>query len=190
LTRFTVTRLPLVAAALLALALALANPAAALAQGFTRDETPLSPEVTGGGEADAPAEAPSADTGGALTRMVVGLLVVLAVIYGIYWLLKTYGRSRTPGGRGDGRVEVVATTTLAPNRTLHLVRSGDEVILLGAAQEAITPIRVYSAEEALRLGLVPEPPSPFEVSTQMQRQGGGRFADRFVENLRQATARS
>lgn len=48
---------------------------------------------------------------------------------------------------------MVATTTLAPNRALHLVRSGDELILLGVTEQSVTPIRVYSAEEAQAMEL-------------------------------------
>lgn len=83
--------------------------------------------------------------------MIVGLAIVIAVIYGIYWLLKAYGRSKGGGLRDDGRMNVLATTTLAPNRSLHLVRVGDEVVLVGSAEGGVSPLRVYSAEEARRL---------------------------------------
>jgi flagellar protein FliO/FliZ len=184
----------------------LATPVPALA-GFERDETKLPASVRGAGDgADTAAgsggSAGSAASGsGTVVRLVVGLAIVLAVIYGVYWLLRAYSRSRAGGS--DERVEVIATTALGPNRALHLVRSGDEVILVGAAEHSVTPIRVYSAAEAQRLGIVPAEPAPYELSTQLARQGqttgssgqsggraGGPFLQRFVESLKQATVRS
>jgi flagellar protein FliO/FliZ len=127
----------------------LAMPAAAAA--FHVDKTPLPASVTGGGTGDHTVSSPSAT--GTIARTVVGLAIVLAVIYGIYWLLRTTNRSRRTVG--DGQIEVLATTPLASNRALHLVRSGDEVILVGSAESGITPLRVYPAGEAATNGLVP-----------------------------------
>jgi flagellar protein FliO/FliZ len=82
-------------------------------------------------------------------RTIVGLAVVLGVIYGVYWLLKSAARAKS--GRADERIGVIATTPLAPNRSLHLVRAGDELILVGATDHSITPLRVYAAEEAMQI---------------------------------------
>jgi flagellar protein FliO/FliZ len=115
------------------------------APAFQKDTTPLPAGVThssGGGSAATGVSSSS----GAIARTVVGLAIVLAVVYGLYWLLKSTAKSRA--AQSDERIEVVATTTLAPNRSLHLIRSGDELILLGATEQSVTPIRVYSAEEA------------------------------------------
>ncbi len=127
-------------AALAFVALVLACPSAAVAGPFHRDRTPLPASVSGASSAT-----------GSFARMIVGLAIVIAVIYGIYWLLKAYGRSKGGGLRDDGRMNVLATTTLAPNRSLHLVRVGDEVVLVGSAEGGVSPLRVYSAEEARRL---------------------------------------
>jgi len=128
------------------LLLVLAPPA--LADSFKPDTTPLPSDVTGGGSTAA--AAPGTGTG-AIVRGVVGLAIVLAVIYGLYWLLRTTSRGRR-GGK-DARIEVVATTQLAQHRSLHLVRAGDEMILVGAAEGGVTPLRVYSPGEAIALGL-------------------------------------
>src|SRR5207237_10725038 len=98
-------------------------------------------------------QAPVAASGGgtgAFVRMIVGLAVVLAVIYGIYWLLKTYGKSKK-SVQSDGPIDVVATTQLAPDRSVHLVKLGDELLLLGSAENAITPLRVYRPEQVRRI---------------------------------------
>ena len=115
------------------------------APAFHKDTTPLPAGVThtsGGGSGTIGVSS----TSGAVARTIVGLAIVLAVVYGLYWLLKSTAKSRA--AQSDERIAVVATTTLAPNRALHLIRSGDELILVGATEQSVTPIRVYSAEEA------------------------------------------
>lgn len=114
------------------------------------DTTPLSSAVTNG---TTEAVKSSSGSSGAFIRMVVGLFIVLAVIYGVYWLLKTYGKSKRNGGAGESGagLDVVATAALGPGRNLHLVRVGDEFVLVGAAEQSVTPLRTYSVEETRRL---------------------------------------
>ncbi len=150
------------------------------APAFHEDRTPLDPDVASAGTSQG--KAPSAGSAGAdVIRTIVGLAVVLGVIYGVYWLLKSSARAKA--GRGDERIGVIATTPLAPNRSLHLVRAGDELILVGATDQSITPLRVYTADEAvlvesggadLPLQLPPATPSGRET---------------FLEALRKRTAR-
>jgi flagellar protein FliO/FliZ len=101
--------------------------------------------------------AQSGPGGGSIVRTIVGLAVVLGVIYGLYWVLKQIKANKDADDTGDA-LETVATLTLAPNRSLHLVRVGGEIVLLGAAEHQITPIRRYSEAEATALGLL-EPPA-------------------------------
>jgi flagellar protein FliO/FliZ len=130
-------------------ALILTWPQAAMAAAFKKDETPLGKAVTDGSGG---ASTIGAGGGvGTIARTVVGLAIVLAVVYGIYWLLKSAAKSRN--GDSTGRIEVIATTHLATNRTLHLVRCGDEVVLVGAGESGVTALRIYTADEALMLGL-------------------------------------
>jgi flagellar protein FliO/FliZ len=132
-------------------ALALACPDSAFA--FRRDRTPLPTSVSGGSTTS------HTSAGGSFARMIVGLAIVIAVIYGVYWLLKAYGRSK--GALvDDGRMSIVATTALSPSRSLHLVRIGDELVLVGSADGGITPIRVYAADETRRLALEAGEPEP------------------------------
>ena len=60
---------------------------------------------------------------------------------------------RTTAAAGDG-LETLATLPLGTNRSLHLVRAGGEIVLLGAAEHGVTPIRRYSEAEARALGLL------------------------------------
>ena len=110
-------------------------------------------------------------------------MVVVALIYGVYWLLKRYSGSKN--GRSDGRMQVIATTALGPNRSLHLVTVGDGLVLVGASEQSVTPVRVYTDDEALllRARLEGEPP-PLRPSNGF----GGGFGG-FMTELRSKTVR-
>ncbi len=93
--------------------------------------------------------------GGNMVRTFVGLAVVVAVIYGLYWVLKQVKAGREERTVGNG-LQATATVPLGPNRSLHLVRVGNELHLVGVADHAVTPIRTYTDEEARAAGLLPE----------------------------------
>ena len=116
------------------------------APAFHRDETPLPKRLS---EETPKAAAHTASSGGSLARTIVGLLIVLAVLFGVYFLLKTFARGK--GIKGDGRLEIVATTALAQNRAVHLIRVGDGLVLLGSAEGSITRLRSYSSTESAAL---------------------------------------
>lgn len=172
-------------------------PGGALAGGGFADRTPLPTSVRTG--ADAAAKEPSGGgSGGAFVRLIVGLLIVIAVIYGVYWLLKTWNRSKR-GDAGDGRLDVVASTTLAPNRSVHLIRVGDELVLVGSAEGSVTPIRVYAPEEARRLQQELDAPELHAVdgaATPSRGRGGrggrsgrGPTIAQLLDEMRRRTAR-
>jgi flagellar protein FliO/FliZ len=98
-------------------------------------------------------QAAAGGSGGGLVRTFVGLAIVLAVIYGLYWVLKQVKSSRESTASGQG-LESVASLPLGTNRSLHLVRAGKELVLLGVADQAVVPIRAYREEEARALGLI------------------------------------
>jgi flagellar protein FliO/FliZ len=82
--------------------------------------------------------------GGSIVRTIVGLAIVLGVIYGLYWVLKQVKRAKEGSDESGDALESIATMNLGPNRSLHLVRVGGEIVLLGAAEHQVTPIRRYS----------------------------------------------
>jgi len=100
---------------------------------------------------------------------------------GVYWLLKSHARAKS--GRADERIGVIATTPLAPNRSLHLVRAGDELILVGATDHSITPLRVYTSEEAILVEGAADAPLQLPAATPSGRES-------FLEVLRKRTARA
>jgi flagellar protein FliO/FliZ len=101
-------------------------------------------------------QAATGGSGGGLVRTFVGLAIVLAVIYGLYWVLKQVKASRETSASGQG-LESIATIPLGANRSLHLVRAGREIVLLGVAEQSVVPIRAYREDEARALGLLDAP---------------------------------
>ena len=95
----------------------------------------------------------SAAGGGSLVRTFVGLAVVLAVIYGLYWVLRQIKSSREERVSGSG-LRTEAVVPLGPNRSLHLVRAGREFVLVGVAEQSVVPIRTYTEAEAEAAGLL------------------------------------
>jgi flagellar protein FliO/FliZ len=92
--------------------------------------------------------------GGNLVRTIVGLAIVIAVIYGITWVLRQVKASREL--RAVGGLQNVATVPLGSGRALHLVRAGNELVLVGAAEHGVTPVRTYTEQEARDAGLIDE----------------------------------
>lgn len=145
-------------AALAAVVTCMLLPAAAMAAEGTKtapakptgENTPIKAADTGSQAVQ------SSSTGGSLVRTFVGLAIVLAVIYGLYWVLKQVKASREEATRGDA-LAPVASIGLGPNRSLHLIRAGSDYILVGAGEHSVTQIRTYSLAEAVTAGLVPDP---------------------------------
>ena len=98
-------------------------------------------------------EAAQGASGGSLVRMIFGLALVLGLIYGLHWFLKKIKQSKESASAGTG-MDSIASLSLGTNRSLHLVRVGREIVLLGAAEHAVTPIRRYSEADAKALGLM------------------------------------
>ena len=122
---------------------------APVALGSDGENTPL--HLSSGGTATpAPASGPG---GGSIVRTIVGLAVVIGVIYGLTWVLRQIKSSKAETATGGG-LETLATLPLGTNRTLHLVRAGEEIVLLGSGESGVTPIRTYGEAEARALGLL------------------------------------
>jgi flagellar protein FliO/FliZ len=102
--------------------------------------------------------AASSGGGDGLVRTFVGLAIVLAVIYGLYWVLKQVKSSREAAISGHG-LQSLATVPLGPNRSMHLVRAGQELVLVGVSEQAVVPIRIYGEAEARAAGLLVDEPA-------------------------------
>jgi flagellar protein FliO/FliZ len=161
-------------------------PQTAVAAPFQRDRTPLPADVSGVGGATAPAAHVASGTGSAALHMLIGLAIVLALIFGLYKLLKRSASKNDKSVADDGWMGVLSTTPLAPSKSLHLVRVGDELILLGSSDGSVTPIRVYGAEEARRLGVDPRLAQALPAAPGSRSAG---FGASLLDSLKRMTAR-
>jgi len=122
--------------------------APALAFAADGEDTPLN--LDSGAKDDA---AQVGASGGSLVRTIVGLAVVIGVIYGLTWILRQVKSNKGGAAKGAG-LETIATLPLGGNRSLHLVRAGEEIVLVGSGEHGVTPIRTYTEAEARSLGLL------------------------------------
>jgi len=96
----------------------------------------------------------SISAGSSIVRTIVGLLLVIAVIYGIAWILRQVRKGRTASASGTG-LAPIASMPLGPGRSVTLVRAGRELLLLGVAERGVTKLRTYTEAEAREAGLEP-----------------------------------
>ena len=128
--------------------------------------------------------------GGSMLRTIVGLAIVLAVIYGLYWVLKQVKASREGSASGRG-LETLATVPLGTGRSVHLVRAGSEIVLLGVSEGAVVPIRTYSEDEAYESGLLEAEGSPEAAAATPAGAPSPAVALRdLVDRLQRRTVRS
>jgi flagellar protein FliO/FliZ len=117
------------------------------APGQTTDESTL---VLGGDSAEespAAVPAPLAAFGvWDFLRMVLVLAIVVGLIYGVLHFIKKAGSPRDDGIRF---IRVLETRPLAGNRHLHLVEVGNEVLLVGSAENGVSLVSELSDKETL-----------------------------------------
>ncbi len=129
--------------------------------------------------------------GPSIIRTIVGLLIVIAVIWGLSWILRQVKSGRENRSAGEG-LRSIATLPLGSNRSLHLVRAGADYLLVGSAEHGVAPIHRYTEQQAREAGLVDEdppseegqPPQRGSRPIQMPGEGGG-----VLERLREWTVR-
>jgi len=121
--------------------------------------------------------------GGSLVRTIVGLAIVIAVIYGLTWVLRQARSSKNPA-QGTA-IEQIASLPLGTNKSVALVRVGTELHLLGIAEHSVTTIRTFTEDEAVDFGLPVA--APGEEPAAAGDSGPGLL--RGIEALRKLTVR-
>ncbi|MGD0453615.1 MAG: flagellar biosynthetic protein FliO [Solirubrobacteraceae bacterium] len=95
--------------------------------------------------------------GASIVRTIVGLAIVIAVIWGLAWILKQVKAGRE-GGRDSHQSSAglasVAALTLGTGRSVHLVRAGNDYVLLGSTEHGVAPIHRYTEQQAREAGLL------------------------------------
>lgn len=81
--------------------------------------------------------------------LVVKLAVVLGIAYGAIYVLRLFmGRQPSLPGR-KGHLKVIESASLGPNRSVHLIKIGGEVMVIGSTPEQITTIGKIEDPETL-----------------------------------------
>lgn len=110
------------------------------------------------------------DTGPFFVQIVVGLLLVLALMYGFFWLM----RRIAPGqATVHGVVKVVGGVMLSPRERLVVVEVADTWLLIGVA--------------AGNVSLLHRLDKPATADSPDLSPAGGPFAERLAEWLRRST---
>ncbi len=131
---------------------------------FASPASAFSPASTTGSESlplnlKAPSTTSSATSSGgaSIVRTIVGLAIVIAVIWGLAWILRQVKAGRE-GGRDSHQSSAglasVAALTLGTGRSVHLVRAGNDYVLLGSTEHGVAPIHRYTEEQAREAGLL------------------------------------
>ena len=106
---------------------------------------------------------------------------MIAVIYGLSWVLR-YAKTHRSQAVGTG-LEQIASLPLGTGRSVSLVRVGSELHLLGVAEQGVSRIRTFTAEEAVAAGL---PVTPFADEPDT---APAPPINRAIETLRRMTVR-
>ncbi|HLT05867.1 MAG TPA: flagellar biosynthetic protein FliO [Pseudomonas sp.] len=77
---------------------------------------------------------------GQIVQLLLGLGLVVALIFGLAWLLKRMQNQTGP--RGNQAIQLLASQSLGTRERLLLVQVGEEQVLLGLTAGRITPLHV------------------------------------------------
>jgi flagellar protein FliO/FliZ len=172
-------------------ALTLLHAATALAAGSSTPAAPSAASIKAAagenapvklGSSALPTHAASSSGSSGIVRTIVGLFIVIAVIYGVAWIMRQAkkGKSRATGNG----LSQLASLPLGNGRSVALVRAGSEVVLVGVSENSVTPIRTYTEDEVISSGIeLPEEDTP-------DSRPAGKPADRALDLLRRMTVRS
>jgi len=81
-----------------------------------------------------------------LVRMVLVLGTVVAIIYGVFYLLKRAGNGRL--AQSD-LIKVIGSQSLPGNRAIYLVQVGTQIFMVGAGGESITLLGEITDKETV-----------------------------------------
>jgi flagellar protein FliO/FliZ len=115
-------------------------------------------------------------------RTIIALIVVIAIIYAVSKILKAVKGRDAVRASGNG-LEQLATLPIAPGKSVSLLRSGTDIILLGVGDHGVTPIKTYTEDEAIAAGIdLPE-------DSDDDFDSADKPLDRMINGLRRLTVR-
>lgn len=99
-------------------------------------------------------------TGGALLETTVGLLLVLALILGLGWVVRRYGKLPLAG---KGLVSILGGVSLGPRERAVLLQVGETRLLVGVAPGRVQTLHV------LQQGAAPETDFSAQLNGQIRQ---------------------
>jgi flagellar protein FliO/FliZ len=151
---------------------------AQMAQAATGEQTPLHLSTSGTTHVVS-----SGGSGSGVVRTIIALVVVIAIIYAVSRILKAVKGRDAVRASGNG-LEQIATLPIANGKSVSLVRSGRDIILLGVGENGVTPIKTYTEDEAIAAGI--DLPEEFDDGY----ESADKPLDRMINGLRRLTIRS
>lgn len=147
------------------------------ATGATGEQTPLNLSTSGASHV-----ASSGGSGSGILRTIIALVVVIAIIYAVSRILRAVKGRDAVRASGNG-LEQIATLPLAPGKSVSLLRSGTDIILLGVGDHGVTPIKTYTEDEAVAAGIdLPD-------DADADYDAADKPLDRMINGLRRMTVR-
>ena len=146
------------------------------ATGATGEQTPLHLSTT------ATHVTSSGGSGSGILRTIIALVVVIGIIFAVSKILKAVKGRDAVRASGNG-LEQIATLPIAPGKSVSLLRSGTDIILLGVGDHGVTPIKTYTEDEAIAAGIdLPEDADDLYDPAE-------KPLDRMINGLRRMTVR-
>ena len=98
--------------------------------------------------ASEPFVAEERSTSGLVSTLLFSLMLIVASIYGGVWLYRRYAKPTSANGLllGGRLLSVQESQSIGPNQKLHLVRMGNELLLIGATEQNISFLARYDGD--------------------------------------------
>ncbi len=119
-------------------------------------------------------------SGGSLVQVTLGLLLVLAMIVGIAWLLRRYGRLQSAA---SGSLKIIGGLSIGPRERVVLLQVGDTQLLVGVAPGRVQTLHVL--DEPL---IMPETSPSSSISGGISGNDVRSFAERLSMAIKQRKA--
>lgn len=101
---------------------------------------PVLADEAGKTTANAAAPVPAPDTIGTFVSLGVGLVVVVALIYGCAWIIR---RMNGMTGMNNGAIKIVSVMALGTRERIALIEVGGQQILLGITPSTVRTLHVF-----------------------------------------------
>jgi flagellar biogenesis protein FliO len=119
----------------------------------------------------------------AVAEMLMALCIVLGLIVLSFYLIRRFG-NRTPLLAGAGLGQVLGRVYLTPKASLHFVRTGGKVLVIGVTQESVQLVETFEATAFEKLTPPPREGEPGDDAATLSAKGSA-----FLAQLREQSDR-